>query len=72
MIRLYAKRLLSGMLTLCLCIGFLPMTATAADIAAPADGNFTLLWVPVSAAGLLAALGLRRLLGETPAPIRWI
>jgi len=34
--------------------------------------NFTLLWVPVSAAGLLAALGLRRLLGETPAPIRWI
>ncbi|MBE6764225.1 MAG: hypothetical protein E7553_07795 [Ruminococcaceae bacterium] len=45
MIRLYAKRLLSGMLTLCLCIGFLPMTATAADIAAPADGNFTLLWV---------------------------
>jgi len=45
MIRLYAKRLLSGMLTLCLCIGSLPMTATAADIAAPADGNFTLLWV---------------------------
>ena len=34
--------------------------------------NYALLWVPVSAGGLLAALGLRRLLGESPAPIRWV
>lgn len=34
--------------------------------------NYALLWVPVSAAGLLAAAFLRRLLGEVPAPIRWV
>lgn len=34
--------------------------------------NYALLWVPVSAAGLLGAKGLRRLLGESPAPIRWV
>lgn len=34
--------------------------------------NYALLWVPVSAGGLLAALGLRRLLGERATPIRWV
>ncbi len=34
--------------------------------------NYALLWVPVSAGGLLAALGLRKLLGDIPAPIRWV
>lgn len=34
--------------------------------------NYALLWVPLSAAGLLAASALRRLLGETPPPIRWV
>ena len=34
--------------------------------------NYALLWIPVSALGLLGAQGLRRLLGESPAPIRWL
>lgn len=34
--------------------------------------NYALLWVPVSAAGLLVAKVLRRLMGEAPAPIRWV
>ncbi len=45
MIRLYAKRLLVLALTLCLCVGVLPMSAAAVGIDPPADGNFTLLWV---------------------------
>ncbi len=40
----FSVRVLASLLSLLLMIGLLPMTAFAAEIAPPADGNFTLLW----------------------------
>ncbi len=34
--------------------------------------GYSLLWLPVSAGGLLGARGLRHLMGEKPEPIRWL
>ena len=45
MIPAYVKRILAMVLTCCVCISVIPMTASAVDIDPPADGNFNLLWV---------------------------
>ena len=39
------KRFIALLLTVCMLFGLLPLSATAEDIDAPADGNFTFLWV---------------------------
>ncbi len=45
MMKTFARRLMTITLTLCLLCGMMPLSAAAVDIAAPADGNFTLMWV---------------------------
>ncbi|MBQ3069240.1 MAG: hypothetical protein IJD01_04750, partial [Clostridia bacterium] len=39
------KRVLTLLSALCILLGVLPTSVAAVDMMAPADGNFTLLWV---------------------------